>query len=405
MNIKKIIREETGDFDWVRDQLNDKFRVGSKFIQPIKQYGDSIWSKNGWSNDIVKYGETGPNSNNNPPRVFTIIEFKKNPYRRVENYDVKVSWTYGPIKRTTWFNLSDVDNYFNLGIWVLVYNTIWDDDYGDMVQPNQMNESDNSFDWVGNINPISTTKNGKLQGVVYLRTHGEITEFFDLIGGTYGIIGKRKTDIENTKIDFHNALDETIDRFTSDEWDGYDDWVPVISASFFISKKDPTKYITGYWDLDVSVEDVNDWLNDTSLPDKLNWRIYTNFSELKSLLNDMLTENFDMDWVDDIEPVTHWDMNNYYVLDVTTVSQQISEVVEDVWDFASEMGYDVELGVNLNVVGYIYFEPDNGVPEGYSLDWGERSHKNPTFDGKYRMISLDEFHYIVHEIFNRKPLT
>lgn len=143
------------------------------------------------------------------------------------------------------------------------------------------------FDW---IKDVETTPNyqGHPQGVVYLRTHGEITEFFDLIGGTYGIIGKRKIDIENTKRDFHNALDETMDRFESDEWDGYDDWVPVISASFFISKKDPTKYITGYWDLDVDEESVDDWIKGDCEDESIdcdNWRLYKDISELKELFN------------------------------------------------------------------------------------------------------------------------
>jgi len=142
------------------------------------------------------------------------------------------------------------------------------------------------FDWIKDV--VATPNyQGHPQGVVYLKTHKEIEEFFDLLS-IYGMVGKRKTDIENTKRDFHNALDGTIDRIESDEWDGYDDWVPVISASFFISKKDPTKYITGYWDFDVDEKSVDDWIKgdceDESI-DCNNWRLYKDISEIKELFN------------------------------------------------------------------------------------------------------------------------
>lgn len=142
------------------------------------------------------------------------------------------------------------------------------------------------FDWIKDVEATPNYQ-GHPQGVVYLKTHKEIEEFFDLLS-IYGMVGKRKTDIENTKRDFHNALDGTIDRIESDEWDGYDDWVPVISASFFISKKDPTKYITGYWDFDVDKESVDDWIKgdceDESI-DCNNWRLYKDISEIKELFN------------------------------------------------------------------------------------------------------------------------
>lgn len=152
---------------------------------------------------------------------------------------------------------------------------------------------ESEFNWVDDIGELPNYQ-GHPQGVVHLRSHAEITEFFDLIGGTYGIIGKRKNELEKTKSDFHNALDETILSFESEEWGGYDDWVPAISASFFISKQDPTKYDTGYWDYDVDEGSVEDWLVNQGCEEEIidceNWKIYTDISQLRTLFNDYTGE-------------------------------------------------------------------------------------------------------------------
>jgi hypothetical protein len=116
-----------------------------------------------------------------------------------------------------------------------------------------------NFDWTKQVG-ITPNYQGHPQGVVHLRSHDEIDEFFDLIGSSYGIVGKRKNELEVTKRDFHNALEETRDRFEGPDWGGHSNWIPTISASFFISKKDPTKYDTGYWDFDVEEDSVEDWL-------------------------------------------------------------------------------------------------------------------------------------------------
>lgn len=158
----------------------------------------------------------------------------------------------------------------------------------------QLNESEeDEFEWIKNIE-ASPNYEGQLQGVVHLRSHDEITEFFNLIDGAYSIIGKRQNELEKTKRDFHNAFDEIIDRFESPDWDGHNDWVPAISASFFISKKDPTKYETGYWDYDVDKDSVEDWLvNDgcEEVVDCENWDLYTNISQIRPFFVDKLNES------------------------------------------------------------------------------------------------------------------
>jgi hypothetical protein len=149
------------------------------------------------------------------------------------------------------------------------------------------------FDWTSQAD-VSPNYKGHPQGVVHLRTHDEIKEFFDIVGNSYGVEGKRGWNINKTISDFHGALEQTRDRVESDDWDGYDDWIPAISASFFISKKDPTKYDTGYWDYDVQEDCVEDWLVNEGCEEEVidceNWKIYTDISQLRTLFKDYTGE-------------------------------------------------------------------------------------------------------------------
>ncbi len=165
---------------------------------------------------------------------------------------------------------------------------------------------ESEFDWVSDEGiEASPNYKGHPQGVVHLRSHSEITEFFDLIKNYGdGFLGKSNRDEEVTRRDFHGAFDEMMDRYESPEWDGYDDWVPAISASFFISKYDPTKYDTGYWDYDVQEDSVEDWLVNQGCEEEVidcdNWKVYTDISQVRSLLGEKLTES--MDWAVEIKP-------------------------------------------------------------------------------------------------------
>jgi ADP-ribose pyrophosphatase YjhB (NUDIX family) len=115
----------------------------------------------------------------------------------------------------------------------------------------------------------------------------------------------------------------------------------------------------------------------------------------KELCSEYITEDFD--WSDEIQPEVHWDRDKYYVLDVRSLSgRELRETIDDVWDFAYNMDYDTEIGVTYDTVGYIYFEPSDEVPEGYALDWSDRKTVDPTFGGKYQMISLEEFYHMAY---------
>ena len=161
---------------------------------------------------------------------------------------------------------------------------------------------ESEFDWTDNVG-VTPTYEGHPQGVVYLRSHGEITEFLKLLeeynGGWIGPHGGYK--------DFHQAWDSLLDRVEGNDWDGYTDWVPTMSASFFVEKKYPNKLTSGYWDHDVDNGDVEDWLGDDGVFfdevfDKEHWKIYDDVSQLRTLLGERLVESNDMDWAVEIKP-------------------------------------------------------------------------------------------------------
>ena len=115
------------------------------------------------------------------------------------------------------------------------------------------------------------------------------------------------------------------------------------------------------------------------------------------LKNTSLNESNDFDWIKGIQPETEWDKEKYYVLDIRSLSGvKLRETIDDIWDFAYNMDYDVEIGVEYNTVGYVYFEPNDEVPEGYALDWSPRNTTDPTFGGKYQVISLEEFYHMAY---------
>jgi hypothetical protein len=136
------------------------------------------------------------------------------------------------------------------------------------------------------------------------------------------------------------------------------------------------------------------WL-DELLDDATNSQVFLTLLDDGVIVRKNLTEDFD--WTDSISPETEWDKDKYYVLDITSLSGlELRETIDDIWDFAYNMDYDVEIGVTYDSVGYIYFEPNDDVPEGYALDWTDRKTKDPTFGGKYQMLSLEEFYHMAY---------
>jgi hypothetical protein len=177
---------------------------------------------------------------------------------------------------------------------------------------------ESEFDWTDKVG-VTPTYEGHPQGVVYLRSHDEIAEFIKLLekynGGWVGPHGGYK--------DFHQAWDSLLDSVEGNDWDGYTDWVPTMTASFFVEKKYLNKLTSGYWDHDVDNGDVEDWVeNADEVVDKEHWKIYDDVSQLRTLLGERLVESNDMDWVKDVGPLQGFKFkvnhNGYtYVIDDT----------------------------------------------------------------------------------------
>ena len=156
-------------------------------------------------------------------------------------------------------------------------------------------EEINDFDWVSSVETSPNT-NGIPQGVVYLRNHAEIKEFIELLSKFNG--GWQEWE-DKSYMNFHGAFDDLLDRVEGDDFDGHDDWVPVMTTSFFVDKRFPGKLVTGYWTYDVSEDSVEEWFRDDEdgdIIDKTNWKIYTDISQVSTLLSDRLVETDDFGW-------------------------------------------------------------------------------------------------------------
>jgi hypothetical protein len=154
----------------------------------------------------------------------------------------------------------------------------------DEIQRNWTITESTDFGWIDDEGiEASPNYEGYPQGVVYLRDHDEIKEFFSLLRKN----GYLTKGTEGNIKDYHDALEGVRDRAEAGEY--YDHWVPTITVSFFISKKDPSKYDTGYWDYDVDEGSVQDWLDDHGCEEEVidcdNWKIYTDISQLRTLFN------------------------------------------------------------------------------------------------------------------------
>lgn len=158
----------------------------------------------------------------------------------------------------------------------------------DEIQRNWTITESNDFGWIDD-EGIEESPNyqGHPQGAVYLRDHDEIKEFFSLLGKN----GYLTKGTEGNISDYHDTLEFVRDRAEHGEY--YDDWIPTITVSFFVSKKDPSKYDTGHWDYDVAEDSVQDWLDDHGCEEEVidceNWKIYEDISQLRTLFGEKLT--------------------------------------------------------------------------------------------------------------------
>jgi hypothetical protein len=109
---------------------------------------------------------------------------------------------------------------------------------------------------------------------------------------------------------------------------------------------------------------------------------------MKNLIKKILREDKDWDWAKDIKPLS---MDGDYVLDVGDMGRQdYSILVDDLKD----LGYDTTIlpdsPYGIVRLRYIYLEYNEENGE-YSTDWNDYQNQNPTYGGRYRMLTMEDF--------------
>lgn len=248
-------------------------------------------------------------------------------------------------------------------------------------------EEIDDMDWIENVhsNPVVT---GSL---VFIgnTTNTKGLSLKRLNSNSYNII-RLTVDYDTQKV--------TYDTVVSKGWDHShtNDSITVEWTNRLFSK--------GYWRL--VLENVpQEMLLPTSIKTRNNtdipaddWEPY--IMDVSFLYNkfDKLNES-DIKWIEDevSSSIEVWDRNKYYVLDVSKLdarpprfSSNPKLFKSDILSYAKEMGYDTEMG-GLNEVCYIYFEQIYRP----TLSWDLCDIPDPTYDGKYEMISMDTFLFLM----------
>lgn len=205
-----------------------------------------------------------------------------------------------------------------------------------------------------------------------------------------------------------NAQTVTYDTVVSKGWDHShtNDSITIEWTNNLFSK--------GYWRLvlenvpqEMLVPTSIKTINNTDIPAD-DWEPY--IMDVSFLFNrfDELNES-DIKWIDDEMSSSTggvWDRNKSYVLDVSELddrpprfSHNPKLFKSDILSYAKEMGYDTS-GISGEEVCYIYFELDSiqageSVKYFHDLSWDLCDIPDPTYDGKYEMISMDAFLFLM----------
>ncbi len=345
MNIKKIIKEEINDFDWVKDIQpetewdKEKYYVldirslsGVKLRETIDDIGDFAYSMDYDVEIGVQYDNVG------------YIYFEPND-EVPEGY--ALDWTPRKTTDPTFggkYQMISLEEFYHMA-------------YGD--EP--LNES-NDFDWVKDIEELPIPGTAWIMEIDPKDSEEVQQKLFD--------VGFRWSSGSN-------EIDETSGVYTFVSYSNYD----IKYKCFKMVKGD--SYIPN---------NINNIINSTQPNDLFIYEYKDGTSKLK---NTSLNESNDFDWTKDTGPILEWDKDTYYVVDLTPLSGlEFRETLDDIYYFGEIMGYNTELFVDINVGGYMYFEPEPDVDEGYILDWSDRRTKDPTFNGQYTMLSVENFYYL-----------
>ena len=135
--------------------------------------------------------------------------------------------------------------------------------------------------WIEDIEPHPNYK-GHPQGIVLLRNHQEIDEFFDIIDNYNG---GRTNQSDDARANLHHGLEGRkgeLEEMSAEDGEDYGD--ALLSASFFVERRKPNKLTVGYWAHDVTEDkrNINWWLDGDYTFNK-DYRIYKNINQLKTI--------------------------------------------------------------------------------------------------------------------------
>ena len=141
---------------------------------------------------------------------------------------------------------------------------------------------------------------------------------------------------------------------------------------------------------------------------------YIDTDRLTPIFGD-LNESDDMDWIKKQEPEKEFKKSKSYAVDVrhlrpdtpisiSPTSPEYTDLTRtDILDKLKAIGYDVD-EISVYDAGYLYVEPSDDagywddsvwVSQGYWVDYDENDVEDPTYGGKYQMVDVDEFMFLV----------